>query len=119
MNTKPSLKFIPEVRQKPTKAPLTPHWSSTTPAAAGAPKEGNPKPGTIPERYLVQEHPSGSYEIRTEANVKDSDGTLIFTYGKPSGGTGLALEYAVQYRKPNLTLFEFDQFVIDPMQVWE
>lgn len=32
------------------------------------------------------------YQQRTEWNVRDSDGTLILTIGKPSGGTALTGE---------------------------
>lgn len=56
--------------------------------------------GTIPERYPVQELASERYDVRTEANVKDSDGTLIFTYGPATGGTAFTLEVAQKLNKP-------------------
>ena len=34
--------------------------------------------GSIPERYQLQETESSAYPPRTELNVEDSDGTLIF-----------------------------------------
>ncbi len=56
--------------------------------------------GRIPDRYPLQEHTSTKYPARTEANVRDSDGTLIFTYGEPTGGTALTVKLARLHRKP-------------------
>jgi hypothetical protein len=33
-------------------------------------------------------------------NVKDSDGTLILTWGKPQGGTLVTIKYAQRLHKP-------------------
>jgi hypothetical protein len=38
--------------------------------------------------------------MRTERNVRDSDGTLIFTWRKPKGWTGLTIKFAQKYKKP-------------------
>lgn len=90
------------------------------PCGGWCPKGRKSEAGPIPDKYPVQEHPSGSYPIRTEANIKDSDGTLIFTYGKPSGGTGKAVEYTDQHRKPIYIIdLEFDPINVDPKKVWE
>jgi hypothetical protein len=43
--------------------------------------------GTISHKYHLQETPLPDYAQRTAWNVRDSDATLVFTYGKPSGGT--------------------------------
>ena len=45
------------------------------------PKDRKSEAGRIPAKYPVQEHSSPDYAVRTEANVVDSDGTLIFTVG--------------------------------------
>ena len=42
--------------------------------------------GPLPNKYQLQEMPTASYPARTEQNVIDSDGTLIFSRGKPTGG---------------------------------
>jgi hypothetical protein len=44
--------------------------------------------GPLPDKYQLEEMPTGSYPARTEQNVIDSDGTVIFSRGKPTGGTG-------------------------------
>jgi Circularly permutated YpsA SLOG family len=41
--------------------------------------------GPIPDRYPLQETDSTSYPVRTELNVKDSDRTLILTWGRLTG----------------------------------
>src|SRR5210317_1948565 len=43
--------------------------------------------GPIPARYPLQELPGGGYRARTRRNVRDSDATLIVTFGAPTGGT--------------------------------
>ena len=56
--------------------------------------------GEIPEEYLLTEMNSTSYEARTEANVVDSDATLILTHGAASGGSLKTIEFAVKYERP-------------------
>lgn len=34
--------------------------------------------------------------------MRDSDGTLIFTWGKPKGGTALTIRFAQKYKRPYL-----------------
>jgi hypothetical protein len=56
--------------------------------------------GVIPRRYPLRELPGGSYEERTMANVRDSDGTLIIHFGEVSGGTRLTVEACEQLGRP-------------------
>ena len=56
--------------------------------------------GIIPDQYALKETPGRDYEQRTEWNVRDSDGTLILTTGKPEGGTQLTIETAQRLEKP-------------------
>ena len=59
--------------------------------------------GQVPERYrALREHRSRHYPPRTERNVKISDCTVIFTYGKPDGGSLLTIDLAKQHHKPCL-----------------
>ena len=60
--------------------------------------------GPIPLRYPLAETESSSYPVRTEANVKDSDGTLILTRGPVTGGTAKTLKLAKKLRKPHLVI---------------
>jgi GAF domain-containing protein len=56
--------------------------------------------GVIPPQYQLKETPSPLAEVRTEWNVRDSDGTLVLTKGEPSGGTAYTIEQAMKYGKP-------------------
>ena len=60
--------------------------------------------GTIPERYRLTETDSADFAVRTERNVIDSDGTVLFTYGEPVGGSALTAELASVHDKPLLHL---------------
>ena len=53
----------------------------------------------------MQETPSSIYHQRTEWNVRDSDGTVIFSVGKRLSGTSYeTMEFAIKHRKPYLHL---------------
>lgn len=62
--------------------------------------------GVIPERYALTEMPyPGGYAQRTEANVRDSDATLIISVAPTlSGGSLTTRELAKRLRKPWLHL---------------
>jgi hypothetical protein len=56
--------------------------------------------GRIPEQYELKETSSSDYLVRTEANVVDSDATLVLTPGKATGGSRRTIEFAIMHRKP-------------------
>ena len=56
--------------------------------------------GTIPSRYPLEETLSSDYAERTLWNVRDSDGTLILTWGSPTDGTAFTVEMAARLNKP-------------------
>lgn len=56
--------------------------------------------GPIDPRYPLTESDSPRYDVRTEQNIIDSDGTLIITGGRLEGGTRLTLELALQKNRP-------------------
>ncbi len=60
--------------------------------------------GAIDARYPLRETPSEDYAQRTEWNVRDSDGTLVITRGRPAGGTALTVAVARRLRKPLLVV---------------
>ena len=64
------------------------------------PKGRRTEKGKVPARYRMRQHWSRHYPPRTEANVRDSDGTVIFTYGKPDGGSLLTIDFAKKHDKP-------------------
>lgn len=72
------------------------------PCGGWCPKGRRAEDGPIDVRYPLKETYSASYRIRTEKNVRESDGTLIFTWRKPKGGTALTIRFAQKYKKPYL-----------------
>jgi hypothetical protein len=60
--------------------------------------------GMIPECYPLSETESAESSVRTEMNVKGSDGTLILNVGELSQGTLLTYELAEKHGKPILVL---------------
>lgn len=74
------------------------------PYGGWVPKGRRSEKGKIPSRYRLRQHRSRHYPPRTEANVRDSDGTLICVYGKPDGGSLLTIDFAKQHCKPWLAL---------------
>lgn len=60
--------------------------------------------GSIPIHYNLQETESRRYYVRTELNVKDSDGTLILFRRAITRGTALTKRCAEHYRKPLLCI---------------
>jgi hypothetical protein len=53
----------------------------------------------LPEEYQMQEMTTASYPKRTEKNVLDSDGTLIISRGKPTGGSDYTREMTLKHKK--------------------
>jgi len=64
------------------------------------PRGRHAEDGAIPQRYRLAETPSLRYEVRTEWNVRDSDGTLVLASGPVLGGTKLTVECARKYARP-------------------
>jgi hypothetical protein len=61
--------------------------------------------GRIDDRYRLVELPSSSYPVRTKRNVRESDGTAIFSLDADlSGGSALTLSYARGINKPVIHL---------------
>ena len=60
--------------------------------------------GPIDPGYPLVETPDEDYAVRTEWNVRDSDGTLVLTHGRPSGGTALTIALARRLGRPLLVL---------------
>jgi hypothetical protein len=70
------------------------------PHGGWCPRGRKAEDGRIPDRYHVQETESPDYLERTRRNVEDSDATLVFTLGRPSGGSLRTIEFAHAAHKP-------------------
>lgn len=72
------------------------------PCGGWCPKGRRAEDGPIPLRYPLAETPSEEYAQRTEWNIRDADGTLVLTRGRPSEGTGYTVQVARRLKKPVL-----------------
>ncbi len=68
------------------------------------PKGRRAEDGRIPDRYPLRETPTDAYPQRTEWNVRDAEGTLILTHGRPDRGTALTRKLARRYHNPCLVV---------------
>jgi hypothetical protein len=73
----------------------------------GVPHEGwcpagrRSEDGPLDRRYLLRETPGASYVARTKWNVRDSDGTVVFTLSADlTGGSLLTWNYARNIEQP-------------------
>lgn len=56
--------------------------------------------GTLDKKYKLKEIKTSNYQKRTEQNVIDSDGTLIISHGKLTGGSDYTREMALFHNRP-------------------
>jgi hypothetical protein len=73
------------------------------PYGGWCPRDGQNEDGPIPEVYGLRRHRGGRL-ARTKANVRDSDATLVLTWGKPTGGTAQTIKAAKADGKPFLVV---------------
>jgi hypothetical protein len=74
------------------------------PCGGWCPKGRKAENGAIPARYPFVETPSGGYSQRTRWNIRDADGTLILSWGKPTGGTLLTVKECRSAGKPHVVI---------------
>ena len=75
------------------------------------PKGRKTEAGILPRKYHMQEMPTASYPKRTEKNILDSDGTLILSRGKLTGGSALTRRLAKKHCRPWLHV-DLDKFTL-------
>ncbi len=75
------------------------------PHGGWCPKGRKCEEGLIPDCYELKESPSGNYVQRTEWNVRDSDGTVVFSIAATlSGGSKKTVFLAEKHGKPVLRI---------------
>jgi len=75
--------------------------------------------GVIPTRYPLRETPTPVYPVRTEWNVRDSDGTLILAHEPLNGGTLATLELAVdKYHRPVIVADPAEKSSVERVLDW-
>lgn len=76
------------------------------PHGGWCPKGRRAEDGSIPLCYQLRDTLTEAYKYRTEANVRDSDGTVVFTIRpKLSGGSLKTVLFAQNHGKPYVHLF--------------
>lgn len=70
------------------------------PHGGWCPYDRRAEDGPIADRYQLQCTRSADYRVRTRRNVLQSDGTLIFACGEPTGGTKLTRDWAICCGRP-------------------
>lgn len=71
------------------------------PYGGWVPKGRLTEAGPLPDKYEgMREHSSADYLKRTEANVVDSDATIVLCHGKPEGGSKKTIEFAHKHNRP-------------------
>ncbi len=88
------------------------------PCGGWCPAGRSAEDGTIPDRYPLRETPSDDPALRTESNVRDTDGTLILTLTSPTGGTAFAIQCSESHQKPYLIINPGDQDSLESVQQW-
>lgn len=74
------------------------------PCGGWCPKDRLAEDGEIDPKYPLRETKDRNYDTRTRKNVQDSDGTLIISPGKLTGGTLLTFQFAQESNKPTLII---------------
>ena len=72
------------------------------PHGGWVPKGRMTENGPLSDKYKLQEMQTDSYPARTEQNVIDSDGTVIFSQGKPIGGTDYTRQMVLKHKRQML-----------------
>ena len=72
------------------------------PHGGWVPKGRIAEDGPLPKKYKLTEMPTDSYQDRTEQNVIDSDGTVIISHGKLTGGSAYTQKMAKKHVRPCL-----------------
>lgn len=74
------------------------------PLSGWCPRGRRAEDGVVPDRYPLLETDTAEYAVRTRLNVFESDVTILFTRGEPTGGSRLTAETARELGRPLLHL---------------
>ena len=86
------------------RAALDAAMEADVPCGGWCPRGRRAEDGVIPARYPLRETPGAGTIERTEANVRDSDATLVLCFGPAAGGTRATIACAQSAGKPVLVV---------------
>jgi hypothetical protein len=102
---KPPLKIIAGGQTGADRAALAWAVARGVPHGGWCPKGRKAEDGAVPPQFQLRETGSGNYAVRTRWNVRDADGTVVFSLRRRlTGGSRLTVEIARQLGKPFLHL---------------
>ncbi len=96
----PVLKVVSGGQTGVDRAALDAARAAGLPCGGWCPRGRLAEDGPIDPGYPLVETPGADYAQRTEWNVRDSDGTLVVSGGRPTGGTALTMTLARRHGKP-------------------
>lgn len=71
------------------------------PIGGWLPRGQKSEDGRVPDKYVgMVESDSADYLVRTKANIVDSDATIVFCHGTPTGGSKKTVEFAKELGRP-------------------
>jgi len=73
-----------------------------TPHGGWCPKGRIAEDEVVPAKFQLTETKSAGYPARTEQNVVDAHCTVIFSFGKPTGGSKKTVTLAEKHQRPCL-----------------
>lgn len=74
------------------------------PHGGWCPKGRVAEDGVVPAKFQLTETKSAGYPARTEQNIVDAHCTVVFTFGKPTGGSKKTMALAEKHQRPCLCL---------------
>src|ERR1043166_6235412 len=115
LNQHPEIKIVSGGPTGADRAALDWAIANDVPHGGGCPRGRVAEDGIVPPFYKLKETTSTEYAVRTERNIWDSDGTVIFTMGKElSGGSKDTATIAARLKKPWMHLSKSD--ALDPAE---
>jgi hypothetical protein len=103
--SRPTFKIVSGGQTGADRAALDWAISHGVPHGGWCPQGRLAEDGVIPARYELKETPEADYAQRTEWNVRDADGTVIFSLQRDlSGGSWFTGQLAAELGKPCLHL---------------
>jgi hypothetical protein len=86
------------------------------PHGGWCPKGRRSLDGPLPARYQLTETPSEGYLQRTKWNVRDSDGTVVFTLApEATGGSLKTIGFATKLGKPSIHIARANAYGDEPV----
>ena len=74
------------------------------PCGGRCPGDRRAEDGILADRYPLSPLPNAGYRQRTRKNVQDSDGTVILSFGPPTGGSKATADDCKRFAKPCLLI---------------